>query len=255
MPSIQFLESKTRQCFLIPVNKWTLCTVVIVPIETFTCDHIFGPLLRKDVQVLQRNHASLYASKHGWEPETEEHDEKEDRPERRNRHLSDGLCEDYEGQTCSLHPLKNKNTVTCSTQQARVLRKKWNDISKLFIKPLKKPYFTEETPQAAGVKVQRLNDLWPRDCTVEILQHFIIVGLCDGPLSQVKGIEQHHDVPERDSLRIHKTGTGKSVRISTWTQISESRAHTRWGRSRTAVSHGSQWWSRWRWRHRQTCSH
>lgn len=51
----------------------------------------FRTLLRKGLWVLQKNHDSLYSSKHGGEPETEECGEKEERPERRNRHPCDGL--------------------------------------------------------------------------------------------------------------------------------------------------------------------
>lgn len=77
-------------------------------IASFTCERLFWKLLRKDIEVLQGNHNPLYAAKHGGKPETEEHDEKKDRPQRRNRHLCDGLSEHNESQTGSLHSLQKQ---------------------------------------------------------------------------------------------------------------------------------------------------
>lgn len=74
--------------------------------EKVTSKNFFRPSLRKNSKVLKGNYHSLNVPKHSRKAKTEEHDEKEDCPERRNRHLDDGLCEHDEGQACSLHTLK-----------------------------------------------------------------------------------------------------------------------------------------------------
>lgn len=77
-----------------------------------TCDHLFGTLLGEDFKVLQGDHHSLYTSKHSGEAKTEEHDEKQYRPKRRKRHLSDSFCEHNEGEARSLHSLEDISPVT-----------------------------------------------------------------------------------------------------------------------------------------------
>lgn len=81
--------------------------------QKITTENFFGTASRQQFEVLQRNHNSLDVTKHSGEAEAEEHDEEEDSPERRNRHLDDGFCEHDEGQTCSLHALK-ENTPNIS---------------------------------------------------------------------------------------------------------------------------------------------
>lgn len=71
-----------------------------------TCEGFFWPSLGEDVQVLQRHHDPLDAAKHGGKSETEEHNEEQHCPQRRNGHFGDGLSEHNEGQTSTFYSLK-----------------------------------------------------------------------------------------------------------------------------------------------------
>ncbi len=75
-------------------------------VDVFTSEEFFRPFLGEQVQILQRHHDSLNVPEHGGQSQTEEHDEEQHGPQRRDGHLSDGLGEDDEGQTGSLHSLK-----------------------------------------------------------------------------------------------------------------------------------------------------
>lgn len=77
--------------------------------KLFTSDRLLRPPFREDVEILKGHHDPLYVPKHGGQSKTEEHDEEQDRPERRDRHLGDGFCEHDEGQTSSLHTLLEDN--------------------------------------------------------------------------------------------------------------------------------------------------
>lgn len=74
--------------------------------QKITTENFLRPASRQQSEVLQRNHNSLDVAEHSGEAKAEEHDEEEDSPQRRNRHLDDGFCEHDECQTCSLHALK-----------------------------------------------------------------------------------------------------------------------------------------------------
>ena len=77
-----------------------------VTVDLVTSECLFGPALGEDVEILQWNNRPFYTAKHGGQPQAEEHDEEENRPQRRHGHLGDGLCEHDEGQTCSFNTLQ-----------------------------------------------------------------------------------------------------------------------------------------------------
>lgn len=69
--------------------------------------HCFlGPLLRYYLQVFERDDHSFDVAKQSRDSQAEEHDKEEDGPGWGSRHLGDGFCKDDEGQTRSLHPLR-----------------------------------------------------------------------------------------------------------------------------------------------------
>lgn len=58
------------------------------------------------MEILQRDHYSLHAAKHGGEAKAEQHDEKEHGPQWRDGHLGNGFSKDDEGQASPLHTLR-----------------------------------------------------------------------------------------------------------------------------------------------------
>lgn len=89
-----------------------------------TSHGLIRPIFRKYIQVFKWDYHALNGAKLTWESQAEKHDEEEDSPDRRTRHLADGFSKHNERQTCSLHSLHkhtniNRNEEETSEKQSK----------------------------------------------------------------------------------------------------------------------------------------
>lgn len=139
------------------------------------------PLFREYIQIFEWNHHSLYVAKQGRESQAEKHDEEENRPDRRSRHLGYCLCEDDEGQAGSLHSLQLHRL---ETKHIRV--RKVNNLNTLIQCIHRRSHLTEKCLHVTSFNVQSKNSL--RRGAVELIEGRLVVARSDVVLRKVKCI-------------------------------------------------------------------